>query len=76
MSFVLSIKEHEAVAVSKEMRDLVSSAYAQQGRVVVVPAEIMKDSCADLSSKTANEIQAIRRRERAVSSQTLSFSFA
>lgn len=76
MSIALSIQEFEAVAASKELRDLVSSAYAQQGKVVVIPAEIVKNSCADLSTKTASEIQSIRRRERTVSSQTLSFSFA
>lgn len=76
MSIIYSLKGHEAVAVSKELRDLVSSAYAQQGKVVPIPAEIVKKSCAELSSKTTDEILAIRRRERAVSSQTLSFSFA
>ncbi len=77
MSIVFSLQQgQEAMAVSKELRELVSSAYAQQGKVVAVPAEIVEKSCADLSSKTTDEILAIRRRERAVSSQTLSFSFA
>ncbi len=76
MNVIFSIKGHEAGAVSKELRDLVSNAYAQQGKGVAIPAEIVKDSCADLSLKTTDEILAIRRRERTVSSETLSYSFA
>lgn len=76
MNVIFSIKGHEAVVVSQELRDLVSDAYAHQGKGVAIPAEIVKESCADLSSKTTDEILAIRRRERTVSSQTLSFSFA
>jgi hypothetical protein len=77
MSIILSLQQgHEAVVVSEELRELVSRAYAHQGKMVEVPAEIVKQSIAELSSKTTDEILAIRRRERAVSSQTLSFSFA
>ncbi len=76
MSVILSLQGLEAVTVSEELLALVSSAYARQGQVVEVPAEVVKDSCAELSSKATDEILAIRRHERAVSSQTLSFSFA
>lgn len=75
MSFIISLQGHDAVAISEEVRQLVSTAY-QQGRIVTIPADIVEKSCADLSSQTSDEILAIRRRERAVSAQTLSFSFA
>lgn len=76
MSVILSLQGHGAVTVSKELLALVSSAYARQGQVVEVPADVVRESCAELSSKATEEILAIRRHERAVSAQTLAFSFA
>jgi len=76
MSVIFSLQEHEAIAVSAELSELVSNAYRHQGTVVQIPAEVVKKSYSDLSSKTTDEINAIRRRERTVSTQTLSFSFA
>lgn len=76
MSITISILGHDKVTVSNELRDLMSNAYSHQGTVVTIPANVVMESCADLSSKTATEILAIRRRERAISAETLSFSFA
>lgn len=75
MSIIFSIQRHEATA-PLELRQLVSSAYAKKGTAVHIPQEALKNTCSDLPSKTTDEILAIRRRERAVSSQTLAFSFA
>jgi len=75
MNIIISLQGHEALAVSDEMRQLVATAY-HKGTVVAIPASVIEKSCADLSSETSDDIQAIRRRERAVSSETLSFSFA
>lgn len=76
MSIIFYTQGLEAVAVSQELRDLASDAYKQQGTVVEIPAAYVKQSCLELSTKTTDEIVAIRKRERAVSSETLSFSFA
>ena len=76
MSIILSIQGYEAAAVSEELRELVSNAYTHQGTVIAIPEEILRESCFDALSTTSDEINAIRRRERTVSTQTLSFSFA
>lgn len=75
MSVIFS-EGHEAVTVSNELLELLSAAYQQQGRIVEIPRAVVEGSCFDLSSETSNEINAIRRRERTASTQTLSFSFA
>ncbi len=77
MNIVFSLQQgHDVMVVSEELRKVVSEAYKHQGAGVKIPAEIVKNSCAELSYRTTDEILAIRRRERAVSPQTLSFSFA
>lgn len=75
MSFVFA-KGYDASTVSEELLEVVSNAYAHQGTVVEIPSTVIENSRFDLSSETTDEIMAIRRRERTVSTQTLSFSFA
>lgn len=76
MSVTFSFEDRDFGAASEAMRRIVSSAYAQKGKSVQIPSDVVKDSCGDLSAKTADEILAIRRQERAVSSKTLAFSFS
>ena len=76
MSVIFSFEDQDFAVVSDAMRLVVSSAYAQKGTSVQIPSDVVRDSCRDLSAKTADQILAIRRQERTVSSKTLAFSFA
>ena len=76
MSVIFSFQDRDLGTVSEAMRRVVSSAYAQKGTSVQIPIEVVRDSFGELSAKTADEILAIRRQERAVSSKTLAFSFS
>ena len=75
MNIIFS-KGYEASAVSDELFQLISDAYVKQGTAVEIPSAALQGSCFDLSSETSEEINTIRRRERTVSTETLSFSFA
>ena len=66
----------EAVAVSEELLQLLNSAYEHQGQPVDIPRAVVDNSGVSASAQTAGEINAIRRSERTVSTQTLSFCFA
>jgi hypothetical protein len=76
MSGIFSFQDRDIVAASEAMRRVASSAYAQKGKSVQIPSDVVKDFCGDLSAKTADEILAIRRHERAISPKTLAFSFS
>lgn len=76
MSTVLSIKVREVTSMSEELQELLANAYNQQGHLVEIPEAMVEGVHAGLSLEVADEILAIRRRERAVSAQTLAFSFA
>jgi len=76
MSVSFSFQDQDLGAASEAVRRVASSAYAQKGRSVRIPAEVLKDSKGDLSAKTTDEILAIRRHERAISPKTLAFSFS
>jgi hypothetical protein len=64
------------VAVSDELMQLVTRAFEVHGQSVEIPAAVVRDACGDLSSKTTDQILEIRKRERAVSNQTLGLRFA
>lgn len=76
MSVSFSFQEQDFGAMSEAMRLIVESAYSQKGKSVQIPSDVVRDSCGDLSAKTSDEILAIRRHERAVSSKALAFCFA
>ncbi len=76
MSVTFSFEDQDFGAVSDAMRRVVSTAYAQKGKSVLIPSDVVRDSCGGLSAHTADEILAIRRQERTVSSKTLAFSFS
>ena len=76
MSVTFSFEDRDFGAASEAMRRVVSAAYAKKGESVQIPSDVVKDSCGDLSAQTADEILAIRRHERSISSKTLAFSFS
>lgn len=76
MSGFFSFQDQDLGAASEAVRRVASSAYKQKGTSVVIPAEVLRDTSGSLSAKTAGEILAIRRHERAVSPKTLAFSFS
>lgn len=76
MNATFSFQDQDVGTMTDAMRAVVSSAYAQKGKSVQIPSDVVRDSCDDLVVKTTNEILAIRRHERAVSSKTLAFSFS
>lgn len=76
MSITFSFQDRDLGVMSEAMRLVVESAYTQKGKSVQIPSDVVRDSCGDLSAKTSDEILAIRRHERAVSSKTLAFCFA
>lgn len=76
MRIIVSLQDSDLTAVSEAMRLVVTTAYAQKGTSVPIPPDVVRDTCVDLSVKTSDDILAIRRHERAVSSKTLAFSFS
>lgn len=76
MSDTFSFQDQDFGTVTEAVRVAVSSAYAKKGTSVPVSSDVGADSSGDLSAKTTEEILAIRRYERAVSSKTLAFSFS
>lgn len=76
MNGIFSFQDRDIVAASEAMRRVASSAYAQKGKSVQIPSDVVKDFCGGLSAKTADEILAIRRHERGISPKTLAFSFS
>ncbi len=76
MRVIVSLQDSDLSAVSDAMRHVVTSAYEQKGTSVPIPPDVVRNTCVDLSAKTSDDILAIRRHERAVSSKTLAFSFS
>lgn len=77
MNGVFSLQGYETtVNVSAELRRLINQAYELHGQGVDIPVTAVGNACADLSSKTTEEILEIRRQERSISSQTLALRFA